>query len=339
MFRKTIWAGETVKLLVPAPPVLTTPWETVKDSPVEHPMTISEWLYASQLDLDSTGNFVGIVHERGADGLPTRIEPVNADAVTFQIKGTRIKSCRVDGEDLPLQHLWHERQFTLSGLPIGLSPLAYATMTLQTGLAAQEFAHDWFSNGAAPSAHLRNVDQKLDPKDAELTRRRFLASQKQAGGVFVSGKDWEYSALSAKAAESGFVEQAHLTDVELCRFLGVPADMVDVAVESSTLNYANITQRNLQLLVMNLGPAIKRREDALSRLTSKPRFVKLNRSAILAMDDKSRAELFKLQIDSRTRTPDEVRALDDQQPLDEVAYAQFDRLFGARNGQPPAERN
>ena len=144
------------------------------------------------------------------------------------------------------------------------------------------------------------------------------------------GKDWEYSAVAAKAAESEFIAQMKYTDVALTRFYGVPADLVDVHVDSATINYANITQRNLQLLVMNLGGAVKRREDALSRLVRGDRFVKLNRDAVLAMDPKSRAELFRTQVESRTRTPDEVRKLEDRLPLTEADYTQFERLFGRR---------
>ena len=68
-------------------------------------------------------------------------------------------------------------------------------------------------------------------------------------------------ALAAKASESGFIQQMEYTDVALTRFFGVPADMVDVQSSTGSVTYANITQRNLQLLVMNLGGAVKRRED------------------------------------------------------------------------------
>ena len=83
-----------------------------------------------------------------------------------------------------------------------------------------------------------------------------------------------------------------------------------------------------------MGPDIKDHEDALSALTSKPRFVKLNRSAVLAMDPKSRAEVEKLEIDARTLTPDEARRIEDREPLSDSDYAQFDRLFGSKNVQP-----
>jgi hypothetical protein len=79
---------------------------------------------------------------------------------------------------------------------------------------------------------------------------------------------------------------------------------------------------------MSLGPAVKRREDALSRLSSRPRFVKLNTDALLRMDPATRAQVIKTRIDSRTLAPSEARALDDLPPLTDDQLAEFDRLFG-----------
>jgi phage portal protein BeeE len=128
------------------------------------------------------------------------------------------------------------------------------------------------------------------------------------------------------------------TDVALTRFFGVPGDMVDVQTSTGSVTYANITQRNLQLLVMNLGGAVKRRDDTIShRILPAARFAKLNRNAVLAMDAQTRADVFKTQIDSRQLSPSEARALEDREPFTEEQYAEFDRLFGARSqGQPQA---
>ncbi len=52
------------------------------------------------------------------------------------------------------------------------------------------------------------------------------------------------------------------------------------------------------------------------------------------MDAKTRAELVKIRIDSRTMTPDEARALEDEEPLSEEQYAQFDRLWPTRSNAP-----
>jgi HK97 family phage portal protein len=204
-------------------------------------------------------------------------------------------------------------------------------MQLSAGLSAQEFAVSWFQAGGVPSAILKNSEKKLDRAEAIAAKESFKASITN-GDVWTTGKDWEYTPVAVKAAESAFIEQMQYTDSDLCRFMGVPADMLDVASgNAAQVTYANVTQRNLQLLVMNLGGAVKRREDALSKLTPGGRYVKLNRSAVLAMDDKTRAELFALKVTSRTITPDQVRAYEDQAPLTEADYTQFDRLFGARS--------
>lgn len=323
VYRKSDAVGIAVQ--VPTPEVLVTPSQ-IADG---HPMGIGEWMYSSQMALDRDGNNVGVIRTRDALGLPKRIDLVAPEDVSYRVRDGQIVEYRIHGEKHATQHIWHERQYTAPGMPVGLSPIAYAALTLSAGISAQEFAHDWFVNGAVPSAILRNEEKTLSPQVAAQTKRRFLAST-SVGEPFVTGKDWTYSPIAAKAAESGFLEQMKYTDQDLCRFMGVPADMVDVAAEGQAVTYANITQRNLQLLVMNLGPSVKRRDDALSTLTKDPRFVKLNRSAILAMDDKTRAEVLAEQIKSRTRTPDEARALDDMLPLEEADYAQFERLFGRR---------
>jgi HK97 family phage portal protein len=317
---------------VSPPPVLVEPAE-IADG---HPMLFGEWMGSGQMGLDTTGNNWGVIRAVDALNLPAQIELVDPDLVSARIRDGRILQYRINGENVDTRYMWHERQFTIPGLPIGLSPIAHAAWNLKGAVSAQQFAVDWFVNGAVPSAMLRNTERTLRGVDTDKVKERFKTTTSN-GDVFVTGKDWEYTALSAKAAESAFIEQMQYSDVALARFFGVPGDLVDVITQTGTVTYANITQRNLQLLVMNLGNTVKRREDTFSRfLVPRPRFVKLNRSAVLAMDAKSRAELHDLRIKSRTLTPDEARLLDDQEPLTDEQYAQFDRLFGARGQSPQA---
>ena len=81
-----------------------------------------------------------------------------------------------------------------------------------------------------------------------------------------------------------------------------------------------MTQRNLQFLIMHLGPTVIRRETALSKLLPRPRFVKLNTAALLRMDDAMRANVFQARIASRTMTPNEARALENMPPLTEICH-------------------
>lgn len=319
-----------VNVSVAAPRVLVTPSEVAQG----HPMLFGEWMFSSQMALDGFGNAVGVIRAVDAFGLPAQIDLVPAEEVSMRIRSGRVVEYRLAGEKTDPRFVWHERQFTTAGVPVGMSPLAYAALSLAAGLSAQQFALDWFANGTVPKAVLRNEEKVIDPAKADVIKRRFRQSVGD-GDVFVTGKDWTYNPISAKASEAAFVEQSKLSDVAMCRYLGVPGDLVDVGVDSSTINYANITQRNLQILIMNMGSGIKRREDTITALAlPRPQFAKLNRAAILAMDEKGRAELFKMRIEARITTPDEARAKDDLPPLTDADYEQFGRLFGSRTPNP-----
>jgi HK97 family phage portal protein len=314
-----------IRVAQSTPDVLVNPWEVAADQP----MAIDEWIYSTQMALDGLGNNVGIIHAKDAFGIPTKIEPVDPETVSYRIKGTRIVEYRIGGTVEDSKWIWHERQHTVAGFPVGLSPITNAALALSSGLSAQEFALSWFQNGAVPSAILRNKAKTLTREQAQEAKASFKASI-DSGDVWATGMDWEYDPVSVKASEASFIEQMQYSDVELCRFFGVPADLVDVVTNASSVTYASISQRNLQLLVINLGGAVKRRERALTRLTPGDRYTKLNRSAVLAMDDKTCVDVHAIYVNNRIMTPDQVRDIEDMPPLTEGDYAQFDRLFGAR---------
>lgn len=308
------------------PPVLETPGGSTVDW--------EEWAYSSTVDLDSAGNAFGIIKAVDGLGMPSLIELVDADDVVLRGVGPTITEARVAGELVPLPLLWHEKQHTRSGLPVGLSPIAYAALTISNGLSAQQFAADWFGNGVVPASHLKNTAKVLDPKQSAIVKERFKTSV-DAGDVFVTGNDWEFSMIAAKASEAQFLESFAATVPDVCRFLGVPGDMIDAESSTGHITYANVTQRNLQLLIMNLGPAMVRREKAWTRrLVSGDRYVKLNPAALLRMDLKSRYEGHQIAINSRFMAPSEVRALEERQPFTPEQEAEFARLFPKNTTAP-----
>ncbi|GAA2108739.1 phage portal protein [Streptomyces synnematoformans] len=322
-----------VQVEVPKPPVLV--------SPGGMEMSMRQWLYATQFDLDRAGNAFGITTERsgviGPDGrgLPARIDLVTLSDVTVRATGSQITEVRVAGKVYDPADIWHERQYTVAGLPLGLSPVAYAAWTIEEGLNAQQFARDWFAGGAIPIAELKNTAKTIDKAQAKIAKDQFKASVAN-GDLFVHGNDWEYKPIQSAAQQSAFIEAREFGLADVARFFGCPADLIDAASSGGgSITYANITQRNLQFLIMNLGPAVGRREDAFSRgLVSGPRYVKLNSDALLRMDPATRAQVLKTQIDSRTLAPSEARALEEKPPLTDEQYAEFDRLFGSPRTTP-----
>jgi HK97 family phage portal protein len=323
VFRK---AGD-MDVEVPRPPVLVQPGGERVD--------IIEHLYSSQFDLDRCGNSFGVISEKDGAGLPRRIDLVPYEEVAVQVKDGALKY-RVGRKTYEAEEVWHEKQFTTSGLAVGLSPTAYAALTLGNFLSAAQFARDWFDNGSVPSGKLRNKARKIEAGEARKVKERFKDAVANRE-VFVHGSDWEYEMISVSASESQFLDAIKASGPDVCRFYGVPGDMVDVETSTGNITYANVTQRNLQLLIVNLGPAIVRREAALSRLAGPGRFVKLNTDAILRMDPATREEMLGNMVSKyKTLAPSEARALSNRPPFTPEQVAEFGALFGNPSKTPTA---
>ena len=97
---------------VPKPPVLVNPGG-------EH-VDIVEWLYSSQTDLDSCGNSFGLITEVDVAGTPARIDLQPRESVTVKSRNGKIEYW-FDGKLVEdSSTVWHERQYTCSGLAVGL---------------------------------------------------------------------------------------------------------------------------------------------------------------------------------------------------------------------------
>jgi len=272
---------------------------------------IGEHMYSSRVDLDRYGNSVGIIREWSQLGLPMVIELAPMSEVTALCNGTQVKVWRICGQEYLPREIWHERQNTIGGWPLGLSPVAYGAWSIGGYLSAQEFVTDWFMGGAAPSGVLRNTQEdELDDDVVEAAKARFKLAT--AGrDVFVTGADWEWTPAAMDAASAGFLDEREFGITDVCRFFDVPADMIDAPSSGSSITYANITQRNVQTLVTSTGPALRRRERTWSRWAMpRPRFVKFNTDAFLRMDPAQRTQLLLQRVAGKLLTPTEARALD-----------------------------
>ena len=297
--------GETVTLK--SPNVLVNPDGDPKSG-------IDEWLWATQFDLDRFGNAFGGIGAWDGLGYPAQIEllPVQQVAIKTRTSSTgavQIMSYRINGHLYDPREIWHERQYRVAGIPMGLSPLAYAAWSIGGFLSALRFGLDYFGAGGMPSGVLRNNElQIVDTVKSDEIKRRFKASV-EGHDIFVTGRDWEWTPVSVENAAQAFIESQRFGLNDVARYFDVPADLIDASTPGSSVTYANISQRNLQLLVMSLGPAINRRERSLSKLTPAPHYVLLDGDALLRMDPETRVRTNLAKVATRTLGVNEYRRM------------------------------
>ena len=288
---------------------------------------ILEWLYSTQVDLDRCGNTFGLITERNGAGLPARIDLQPIGDCSVREKDGVLKY-RIGRKEYDPSQVWHEKQFTVAGLAVGLSPVAYAAWSISQYQSATAFALDWYAGGGVPKMSLQNTERTIGADVASEAKRRYKASI-EGRDVFVHGKDWALRPINAEAVGAAWLDSQQAGVLDVARFFGVPADLIDAAANGkASITYANISQRNLQLLIMNLGPAIYRRERMLSTLLPAPRYVKLNSASLLRMDPLTQATVIGMQLDKRVLTPTEARELYDRPPLTPLQHAEFVEIYG-----------
>lgn len=325
---------------VPPAPILVEP--DGSEWPMHH------WMWASQWDLDGVGNTVGRIVEKNALGLPSRIELADASTVSIRKLGRQdTYKYRIDGVEYDPSQVWHDRQFPIPGLPVGLSPTMFAAAEISGALSFQQFALDWFAGGGMPKAHLKNTKRALDTaptaqgQDSNESRRvkdRYMATVTN-GDIFVSGNDWELDFLQAKEMGTEWLQGQEASIPALCRYFGCPVDLVEAAISStgsSNINYTNGLQRNLQFLTYHLQPVVYRREKSLSALLPRPRYVKMNTNSLLRLDPLTATQIISAKLKDRVLTNTEARALDEKPALTEADIAEFATVYGTR-ATPPAD--
>jgi HK97 family phage portal protein len=257
---------------IPTPPLLIEPAAG---------MPIIEWLYAVMVSLLLRGNAYGLITARsGATLLPAQVELVHPDLVSVQTDPeTGLPTYRIGGQAYGRDDVWHVRAFTMPGVFLGLSPVAYCRETIAVGLAAERFGAKFFGDGAIPSGVL-SCEQRLGQDNVTLLRDIWNDRYRHRRKVAVLTEGLKFQPISVNPDESQFIETQQFNTTQIARLFGVPAHMIGGTDESS-LTYANTESRALDYLRYSVNTWLVRIETALGRLLPRQQYAKLNAGGLL----------------------------------------------------------
>lgn len=279
-----------------------------------------EWMWGLVSSLLLHGNAWGWVTALDADGWPATIELL--DPLSVQVlRPTRpgeVWRFRVGGvveQRWPAGRLWHLAARVRPGAVVGEGVLARARTSLHLGLAAAGWAAAFFEDGAHPTLLLR-TDAPIDQQQAEQVKERVKRVTAGRREPLVLGQGWTTDTVQITPEDAQFLAAVHASALDVARWFGVPPEFIGAAADGAgSVTYANIESRFLHLRQVTLSPWFVRIEKALTDARPRGRFVRFNRDAVVAVDVATRYAAHERALRSGWLTPNEVRRIEDRQPL------------------------
>lgn len=273
-------------------------WWLLNESPYPTLTACSfwEWMLASAL-LRGDG-IAEILRDR--NGNITGFMPIPRQCVDIEERDGRLVYFVNDGTanyGLYDDDVLHFPGFGFDGCK-GESVIRYAAkQAVGTALAADDYAGEFFANGASPSIAL-SYPQGVAPTEAQQNYLREQFTDRYTGTgnrhkplLLVNGGKAEPISMNAEDAQ--LLETRKFQVVEIARAFGVPPHMIG-ETSASTSWGSGIEQMSIGFVRYTLGPHLRRIEQELNRKLwpqSPKYFVEFNRDGLLAGDSKTESEV------------------------------------------------
>jgi HK97 family phage portal protein len=291
--------------------VIPTPQILIRPVPNE---TRMETISAMAAALIVHGNYIAVLGEPGANGLPDSIYPVSPDRVQVAKENGRV-IYKIDEKSYDQSEIMHIKNFTMPGDLVGKGILAVAKQALGKEIAINEYAARYFDGGVNPTAVIKSANPDLTQEEADALKSAWMAmysSRNRSPVVMNSSTDFEV--LSSNAAESQLVEAQTAGLTEAANILGLPPYFLGSPNSSRT--YSNVEQENLQLVKWSIQPIAERIEAAFSDLLVRGQVAAFEYDSLLKTDTSSRYDAYAVALSNGFLTVDEVRNYENLDPMD-----------------------
>lgn len=166
-----------------------------------------------------------------------------------------------------------------------------------------------------PSIVLKAV-QNISPEEkSELLSGWSTNRRKRYGSVAYAGPNVNVEQIG-QAAENLLIEGRNYATLQVGRALGIPGYFLDASVAGASLTYSNTSGKNRELIEA-ISPYMVSIEQTLSLYLPSGTVVEFDTSALLRGDTKERYETYTAAIAAGFLTVNEVRAMENLEPLDE----------------------
>lgn len=263
---------------------------------------------------------------RGAGARVVALDLLPADAVEPKRRsdGALVYHHTADGKvrEIAEGNMLHIRGFGVGG-DVGLSPVSYARQTLGLSLAQTRAASKIYGNGLRPHGVVEG-ETRLDKEQRRQFRELLneYASREQAADavrVLLMPPGFKFSPMSLSPEDAQLLESQSFGVEEVCRWFRVPPSMIG-HTEKQTSWGTGVEQQMIGFLTFSLRPYLVRIEQAIRRCLLSPvergrYFAKFQLDGLMRADAAGRAALYGAFAQNGILTRNEIRALEDREPL------------------------
>jgi HK97 family phage portal protein len=266
--------------------------------------------------------------------LPGRASPIRVNGELWYY--TMISS--ITGETAPAENVTvryldassvlHIRGLGFNGLT-GYPLYQYARNSMGLGLAAQQYASTFFSNGAAPSVVFEHPGKmsdkaKLGLSEAWKSRHEGLGKQHRTA---ILEEGMKLHAFGVDPDKSQLLELRQHQIREMANWLGLPPHKLG---DTTRTAYASLEQENQAYLDDALDPwLVKWEEECREKLLTEQEkntdshVIEFMRQALVRANLAARAQFYNLAIQGGWMNRDEVRARENMNAIPNGAGAEF----------------
>ncbi|PWR07590.1 phage portal protein [Micromonospora sicca] len=209
----------------------------------------------------------------------------------------------------------HVKGFAQANSLRGLSPLENARQTIGAGLATEEYGARFFSQGTTLTGV---IEHPGTPKPGEVAILARMMRKNHAGiknshgvGVLTGGSTWKQISVTPEQAQ--FLETQRFNRLAIAGIFRVPAYMLDPTTASSW--GSGVEEQHNWFVTQTLMPWLVRIEQAFSAILPAGQSLRFNANARMRVKTAERYQAYRTGIEAGFLSVDEVRALEDREPL------------------------
>jgi HK97 family phage portal protein len=246
---------------------------------------------------------------------------LHPDCLTVRIgpNGGRIVKVRgPDGtvRDIPRDRLWVIPGFSLDG-KTGVSVIRYGSMVFGTALAAQRASKSTFDRGLHQTTALKMPGTlREDQRDQAREALGKLSGAVNAGRSVILEAGTDIATVGILPVDAQMLETLNHGVEEVCRWFRTDPSLVGHGSKDSNWG-TGLEQKMIGFLTFTLSPLIRRIEEGINKeLLGPGRFyAKYAVEGLLRADSAARAAFYSVMVNNGIFTRDEVRALEDREPM------------------------